>query len=694
MAVGNFTSHKKPELLAPAGSIESFYAAIEAGADAVYLGTSDFNARLRAKNFTVRTLSTLIPYAHSRSVKVYVTINTLIKQQEIEQVLNLLYQLEQLRVDAVIAADIGLMRLSAAHFPKLNIHASTQTAVHNSCGADFLKTFGVKRVVLSRELSVDEIRETRRKSSIELEVFIHGALCYSISGQCLASSFIGGASGNRGRCTQVCRRKFNLQCCHNDYDQQVINKDDGYYFSPFDLQGVYCTAKLAKAGVSSFKIEGRMKSAEYVDRVVRAYRHVIDFPGEASTAAQKLVYDFGRPKTSFFLDGRKGNYIDPFYPAGVGIFLGSIIKCDNNSLTLSSDINTAIDTGDRLRIQPQNGFEGVMCKVDEYQKLDDSVLIKLRSNVECGVGDNVFLIGKSTQNNPYQESTKSADTRTVKNLRMIFPSARKIANSYIQHRTPVITNKNNLNEKIWFKVDNLKWLEILEPSICKHLIFDADLKEIELLLSSSKTVNKWKSKIFIALAPFIEETKLEIWRNQIEKCKNAGLQSFALSNASHFLLTDKAKNLMIQTPLWSLNRFAQKEFEKRGVQWFEYSPEDDFMNIRAAVSQKGIVTLYSKPPLFISRVPPPAGKNTVFTDSHKNSFFTKVKNSLCYTLPQTPVCLFAKREKLMSCGIQNFLIDLNFHEPDSKLSNELISSFKLNMKIEDSTLFNFKLGLK
>jgi len=692
--VNNSVSHKKPELLAPAGSIESFYAAIEAGADAVYLGTSDFNARLRAKNFNIRTLSTLIPYAHSRSVKVYITVNTLIKQQEIEQVLNLLYQLEQLRTDAIIAADIGLMRLISTHFPKINIHASTQTAVHNSSGADFLKTLGVKRAVLSRELSVDEIRETRRKSSIELEVFIHGALCYSISGQCLASSFIGGASGNRGRCTQVCRRKFNLQCYHNDNDQQIINKDDGYYFSPFDLQGVYSAAKLAKAGVSSFKIEGRMKPAEYVDKVVRAYRHAIDFPGEASTAAQKLVYDFGRPKTSFFLDGRKGNYIDPFYPAGVGIFLGTVIRYDNNLVALSSDINTNIDKGDRLRVQPQSGFEGVMCKVDECQKLGDSVLIKLRLAVECGIGDNVFLIGKSTPNHSSQESAKTANTQTVKNLRMIFPNAKKIANSIIPHRRPVITDKNNHNEKIWLRADDFKWLEILDPSICKNLIYDADLKEIELLLSSSKTVNKWRSKLFIALAPFIEETKLEIWRNKIEKCKNAGLQSFALSNAGHFSLINKAKRLMTQTPLWSLNRFTQKELEKRGVHWFEYSPEDDFMNIRAAVSQKGIAALYSKPPLFISKIPPPAGKNAVFTDPHKNSFFTKVKNSLCYTLPQTPVCLFAKREKLVSCGIENFLIDLNFHEPDQKFSDRLISSFKSNIKIEDAALFNFKLGLK
>ena len=220
----------KPELLAPAGSIESFHAAIDAGADAVYAGLADFNARLRAKNFTARTLSYLLPFAHAHGVKLYVTLNTLIKQAEIEPVIHTLYQLEQIGVDALIVADAGVIDIAHKHFPRLRLHASTQMAVHNSAGVRAAKSLGLRRAVLSRELTLEEIRSIQKQAAIELEVFVHGALCYSISGLCLASSFLGGSSGNRGRCTQVCRRKFSTE-----------PGKGRYFFSPND----FCCCRLS-----------------------------------------------------------------------------------------------------------------------------------------------------------------------------------------------------------------------------------------------------------------------------------------------------------------------------------------------------------------------------------------------------------------------------------------------------------------
>jgi putative protease len=394
-------NHSKPELLAPAGSTEAFYAAIDAGADAVYLGLGDFNARLRAKNFTVRDLAALIPYAHTRNVKVYATVNTLVKQSEIKPALDTLYQLEQLGADAVIIADIGLMKLASDNFPKLRIHGSTQAAVHNSHGAAFLQTLGAKRVVLARELSLEEIRETVKKSPIETEVFVHGALCYSISGMCLASSFIGGASGNRGRCTQVCRRKF--KCPHAE----------GYFFSPYDLEAMPVIDKLANAGVTSFKIEGRMKGAEYVSTVVKAYRQAIDSPDDSQQAAMDdLRFDFGRGKTTFFLNGRAGETpIDPSRASGTGIFVGTIVDVDFDidikrggtyvTLILSTEyISSGLDivNDDRLRVQPESGFEGTVCRVVSCVRLNDNdnkvkiCLSSTDSDVKCNTGDYVFLI--------------------------------------------------------------------------------------------------------------------------------------------------------------------------------------------------------------------------------------------------------------------------------------------------------------
>jgi len=388
-----------PELLAPAGNVECFNAAIDAGADAVYLGLGDFNARLRAKNFTIRDLAALIPHAHTRNVKVYATVNTLIKQTETGPALDLLYQLDQIGIDAVIIADIGLMKLAADNLPKLRIHGSTQAAVHNSYGAAFMQTLGVKRVVLARELSLEEIRETARMSPVDVEVFVHGALCYSISGMCLASSFIGGASGNRGRCTQVCRRRFR------QVDAGTEGQADGYFFSPYDLQAVSVIDKLIDYGVSSFKIEGRMKGAEYVGTVVKAYRRAIDSSGENLRAiTDDLRFDFGRAKTAYFLDGRGGESpIDPSRASGTGIFVGVITECDGtSSFTLSAKTSDgsgiSIYKDDRLRVQPENGFEGVTCRVTGCEGMSDKINVKVNSDIKCNIGDYVFLIGRKDKN--------------------------------------------------------------------------------------------------------------------------------------------------------------------------------------------------------------------------------------------------------------------------------------------------------
>lgn len=184
----------KPELLAPAGSLESFNAAIEAGADAIYLGVGEMNARLRARNFSVKNLSYLVNQAKKNQVKIYVTVNTLVKQDELTSVLNLLFQFQQLKVDAIIVQDLGIVHLARTYFPDLTMHASTQMVIHNSVGLQAACDLGIKRAVLSRELTFDEIKRIKQNSPIELEVFIHGALCYSVSGLCLASSYIGGWS--------------------------------------------------------------------------------------------------------------------------------------------------------------------------------------------------------------------------------------------------------------------------------------------------------------------------------------------------------------------------------------------------------------------------------------------------------------------------------------------------------------------
>jgi len=708
------STSSSPELLAPAGSVDCFHAAVSAGANAVYLGLGDFNARLRAKNFTIRDLSTMIPYAHDRGVKVYVTLNTLIKQSEIVPALNVLYQLDQLGVDAVIMADIGLMRLSNDNFPSLRIHGSTQAAVHNSYGADFLRTLGVKRAVLARELSLEEIEETTKRSSIETEVFIHGALCYSMSGMCLASSFIGGASGNRGRCTQVCRRRFKSIAT------------DGYFFSPYDLQALPFINKLAKAGVACFKIEGRMKSAEYVNTVVKAYRHAIDYPDDIDTAEKALRFDFGRAKTAFFMDDRRGEAIDPNRPSGTGIFLGTVVDVDEGAFCINgiNDINDTmtIEKGDRLRIHPKDGFEGVAYKVASCQSVYDKIKITPSQPIKCAVGDSVFLIGKvgintkiagqARNDGDFDKVVMAGSTRHLQEFREIgFRQAKRIADSLTPQLNPNIpTNKNpSTKTTLWFKADRLQWLDLITATPCQRLIFDADIGEIESLINTPDVLKTWRSRVSIALPPFIEESKLTLWRDIVDRCRSLGLNSFTISNVGHIPLVINQKNrncdvsnrIIADSLLWCLNRFTRAELLKRGIDNFVFSWEDEYLNIRDNVyppptsgAVPTVAPIYGRPPLFISRMKPAVNTGETAVDPHGDSFFVSTRNGLYYTLPTTPVCLFAKRKKLSECGVNDFLIDVSFHEPSYELIGELMSGFKDGVRIGGGSIFNFKAGLK
>ncbi|HBH92258.1 MAG TPA: peptidase, partial [Bacteroides sp.] len=252
---------KNVELLAPAGTYEAFRAAINAGADAVYLGGSAFGARAYAGNFDKEQLLEALDFAHIRDRKVYLTVNTLLKENEMgEPLYDYLLPFYEAGLDAVIVQDWGVFDLIQKAFPGLDIHASTQMAVTGCASAGLLKRMGATRVVPARELTLDDIKKIDQNVDIEIESFVHGALCYSYSGQCLMSSMLGDRSGNRGRCAQPCRMKY----------------DNEYVLSLKDMCTLELIPQLVQAGVDSFKIEGRMKSSEYVAGVVSVYRRYLD----------------------------------------------------------------------------------------------------------------------------------------------------------------------------------------------------------------------------------------------------------------------------------------------------------------------------------------------------------------------------------------------------------------------------------
>lgn len=274
--------NKDFELLAPAGNLEIFKGVIESGADAVYVGGSMFGARAYANNFTEEELLEAIDFAHLRGVKVYLTVNTLIKNSEFSKLYDYLLVYYKRGLDAVIVQDLGVVKAIHEYFPSMEIHTSTQMTVTGADGVRFLSQFGVTRVVMAREVSLAEMKRIHEETGMELEAFVHGALCYSYSGQCLFSSILGGRSGNRGRCAQPCRLPYTVE-----------GKKDEYILSLKDMCGIKALDKLHDAGVYSLKIEGRMKQLEYACGVVKYYRSYIDSKKPVSDADYDRIKELG-----------------------------------------------------------------------------------------------------------------------------------------------------------------------------------------------------------------------------------------------------------------------------------------------------------------------------------------------------------------------------------------------------------------
>jgi len=391
---------KKIELLAPAGNMDALKAAVQAGCDAVYVGGKSFGARAFSKNFSNEELIDAITYTHLYGVKLYVTVNTLIYDDEVSDFLNYVEFLHKNSVDAIIMQDFGMFDLVRKTFPNLEIHASTQMHIHNLDGTKLMETLGMTRVVLARETSIDEIKYIKDNSNIELEVFIHGALCISYSGQCLMSSLIGGRSGNRGTCAGSCRLKYDIV----DNNGKKLNKFD-YPLSTKDLNSLENVGLLIDAGVASLKIEGRMKSKEYVYTVVSLYRKAIDSYYENGRVTidedemVRLMKIFNRDYTKGFLFNTSNNdLINGYRPNHMGFKVGNVISYNNGIAKIKLTDNISMGSG--LRVIGKNSDVGINVndfyingKLVKKANSGDTISIKVNSSVTIG-SDVVITLDK------------------------------------------------------------------------------------------------------------------------------------------------------------------------------------------------------------------------------------------------------------------------------------------------------------
>ena len=391
---------KKIELLSPVGNMDCMRAAVQNGADAVYFG-SGFSARAFASNFDGDDLKCAIEYAKLRGVHTHLTLNTLIKNDEFENAFSVAKMAYNYGIDAIIVQDLGLANLLINSFPKISIHASTQLTAHNLDGVLALQDMGFKRVVLSRELTLEEIECITKNSNVEIETFIHGALCISYSGQCLFSSMVGGRSGNRGKCAQPCRLPFSL------IDEKNNKLDSGYLLSTRDLCGLDFIPNLIKAGVSSLKIEGRMKSPEYVATVTRIYRKYIDLaysnePYVVEDSDRKLLalaFNRGGFSNGHFSKDYNKSLVFKEKQNNCGLFLGTIVNYNTKKGLITFKCAENLHIGDSIATQNEQGSYKISelilknTNIKESKCGDVVTICRMKGNIK--VGDKLYKISDS-----------------------------------------------------------------------------------------------------------------------------------------------------------------------------------------------------------------------------------------------------------------------------------------------------------
>lgn len=540
---------KRIELLAPVGNFDCLKAAIEAGCDAVYLGGKMFGARSFAGNFTKEELVEAIKYSHLYGVKVYLTINTIIYENEVDNFLEYVRFAHKNNIDAVIIQDLGMFDLLRKKFPNLELHASTQVNIHNYEGALLAKKLGFKRVVMARETPVSVIEKIKKEIDIEVEVFVHGALCVSYSGQCLMSSLIGHRSGNRGTCVQSCRKKYDLY----DEEGNKLNKEN-YLLSTKDLCTLENLDKIIKTGVDSLKIEGRMKRPEYVYLVSKVYKKAID----NYYATGRLKIDekdmlnlkkmFNRKFTKGFMLGEKNDaFTFSKRPNHKGITIGEIIsKVKNNlKIKLTKDVNVH----DGLRILDTKEDKGLIInkmfvdgKEVNHAKKGDVITVKYDKYVE--VGSKVLL---TTDYNLVSEINKCLN----KLSRKVGIDIKVVAKKDYPLQITVSDGVNEVIEMSHNKIEQAIKMPVLKETIIKQMCKTGDtvykVNNIEVVMDEDifinlKDINDLRRNILKKLdkkrlykIPFVEnEYYIDV--PSFENCKH---RSVEVTNKSDY---DKIKN--------------------------------------------------------------------------------------------------------------------------------------------------------
>ncbi|MDG4476898.1 peptidase U32 family protein [Thiovibrio frasassiensis] len=563
-------SARNMELLAPAGTIEAFEAAVESGADAIYIGAPAFNARALARHFSLAEVAAMIDHAHKNRVKVYLAMNSLMKEGEIGKAVEELAALEALKADALIIQDLGISYLARKFFPGLRLHASTLMGAHNSLNVRQFAEMGFQRVVLAREMTLSEIGKIHNACPVELEVFVHGALCFAYSGLCLFSSYLGGKSGLRGRCVQPCRRRYTWGS-----KGRGPGAPAGYLFSMNDLAGLELIPQLRQAGVSSLKIEGRMRSPQYVASVVKAYRLALDNPATPAVLAEAkelLEQAMGR-KASFgyFKKAQPADIIAPQHSGNIGLFLGKIEKVTANRAQMT--LKEPLRTGDRLRIhQEGSGDRQGFTLKGLWQGKVPLDTAKAGSKVQLDLppgakwGDSLYKVdlGERRQQaakkgiQPGLFSKKVAKLVDPRKLAQIAHFLGKPVNRPAvgkgREERPVRGQVQNPGQvqgrrgvpqvqlplEWWLKIDDFESLKVQMPTPPSRLVITLSRQTFSQYSRQQKRLTPYRRRLVWALPPVILEDDLSFYREAIEHLRRSGYNAWQIGHIGQRLLFAQA----------------------------------------------------------------------------------------------------------------------------------------------------------
>jgi putative protease len=728
------------ELLAPAGNFENFHAALEAGADAVYVGAPGLNARNLARDLTLDQIGSMILTAHDNGRKIYVALNSLVREKDLPQLLGTLSYLETVRPDALIIQDLGVLNLVLDHFPSLELHGSTLMTIHNRAGVKSLSTLGFSKVVIAREYTLKEIARLVRDSPIDIEVFVHGAMCFSYSGLCMFSSYLGGKSGLRGKCVQPCRRKYSVGTGGKRGGKTKSNS--GYLFSMNDLNGLQMVPELLKIGVSSLKIEGRLRSATYVKNIVAAYRLMIDAgahqgPDVLEEASSLVPEAMGRRTSSgYFLTPQPNDAIVQFHSGNIGNHLGSVSsieKIDNDTF-ISLKPKNSFKVGDRLRLHFEKGDKRQSFSV--VRLLDQAVLKEQAGKnrkINVLVPETIKIFGLAGKIDVYlvdvKKEIKSTATEISKRQlsisltrsqkKGIEQKVRNLSRSVLADDTVKTTHQTGYAKQrkgsgsssceLWLRVDSPRLILGKQLFVPDRYVINLDRKIMGSVGDIKRFLGRNMRSAIWALPAVLNDSSFEQIRKNISILIKSGFKTFQVAHLSQIELFEGERvQLFGDYSLNLMNSQALHLVSKLDFRGYQLSIEMNHEVLKALINgyrskkstfPKGSVqghsaqlglTVYGAPPLFVSRIASkelPYGKTV--TSPKNEQFFVEKKDGHSLTRPKKPFSLLPFKRDLQQMGLNYLVVDLSGTHPGKKELSEIKERIDGKGKFSKLPTFNY-----